>query len=109
MPPKNDFDFFDCHLKGELLSYLRIWRLEGLTEKGKDRFISLLLGELQAKSDVVPKRELDDLKEIVRAARDELWDKMPSGYDGMEWRKLIVWHCEELDRIVPLEKEEKDG
>lgn len=93
--------FFDCGLRGELLSYLRIWRLEGLTEKGKDRFISLLLDEVRRPDNLVPKRELDDLKEAVRAVRDQLWDKMPSGYDCQEFRKLIVWHCAELDMIVP--------
>lgn len=36
---------FDCNLKGEPLSYLHIWRLEGLTEKGKDKFIEPIVIE----------------------------------------------------------------
>lgn len=101
-----DNEFFNCGLKGRPLQYLEIHRLEGLSEKGKDTFIKVLLDELHKKIDVVPKQELADNIEFIRALRDELYEKLPAGdIQVFELIKIIKNHISEIDKAFP-EKED---
>jgi len=95
-----DKEFFNCGLKGKTLSYLEIYRSEGLSEKGKDKFINALLDVTQQKSDSIFKKQLDDNVEIIRALRDELYEKLPSGdIDPFKLIKIIKAHIEEIDEV----------
>jgi hypothetical protein len=91
-------EFLNCGLKGTALAYLDILRRGGLSEKGKDHFINVLLDECQRKIEVVPKKELEDVIEQIRAMRDELYDKLPTGdIAAFELIKIIKEHIQNID------------
>ena len=98
-------DPFSCGLKGRALSYLEIYRQKGLSEGGKDAFISVLLDECLSRMDSVPKAELEDAKEVIRALRDELYDALPTGdVNAFELIVLIKKHIEQIDEAFPEDK-----
>lgn len=98
---KKEKNFFDCGLKGTALSYLNIHRLEGLSEKGKDKFISILLDATTGMRQKIQKEESDDA-ELIRALRDELYEKLPTGdIDAFELLKVVKRHINQIDEAFP--------